>query len=333
MADLSLVNMPLVSVILPVYNGAAYLREAIECILDQTYSNFELIIINDGSKDNSAVIIEQFYDPRIRFYRQTNQGLAATLNRAIGLAKGEYIARQDQDDISLPQRFEKQVAFLLKHPEHGMIGTWAEIMVGEMETKRVHRHPTDDLTLKFELLFTNPFVHSSMMIRREVFDRVGLYSTDSSRQPPEDFELWSRVARVYQVANIPEILHMYREVPHSMSRVGPNPFLDHSVCITAENIAFVTGRSRDDRNIFDLAALEHGAYYKFSPHLCLAEINSLLREVANKLAHSFGAESGVVSVLANERFVVFRRRYLKYRYGALLGTALAYVQKLINWSS
>ena len=211
-------SLPLVSVIFPVYNGAAYLREAIESILAQTYSNFELIIINDGSKDDSAMIIEQFRDPRIRFYSQVNQGLAATLNRAIGLTQGEYVARQDQDDISLPQRFEKQVAFLQTHPDHGMVGTWAEIWEGDKKTPRMHKHPAETAALKFALLFDNQFVHSSMMICRKVFDKVGLYSIDKTRQPPEDYELWSRVVREFEVANIPEPLVVYREMPGSMSR-------------------------------------------------------------------------------------------------------------------
>src|SRR5437660_806769 len=99
---------PLVSVLLPVYNGARFLEGGIESILSQSYRNIELIIINDGSSDDSAQIISKFHDPRIRAYSQENQGLAATLNRAIHLAKGEYLARQDQDDLSLPQRLEKQ---------------------------------------------------------------------------------------------------------------------------------------------------------------------------------------------------------------------------------
>jgi len=325
-------QLPLVSVVLPVYNGAAYLREAIDSILAQTYSTFELIIINDGSKDDSASIIAQFDDPRIRTFSQANQGLAATLNRGIGLAQGAYIARQDQDDISLPQRLEKQVAFLQAHPEHGMVGSWAGIMVGERGTTRAHRHPADDLSLKFELLFTNPFVHSSMMIRREVFSTVGIYATDASRQPPEDFELWSRVARAYKVANVPEILVTYREVPHSMSRIGPSPFLEHAVAISAENIAFITGRPLDDQDVIDLAALEHCAYHRFSLRMHLPVVSRLLFEAADKLARVSGAESGPVRELARARFDVFRRRYLKYRYGAVAGTVLAFFGKKFKGS-
>ena len=106
------VQKPLVSVLFPVYNGEVYLEEAIHSILDQNYDNFEIIIINDGSIDDSSAVIQNFSDSRIRFYEnRTNQGLAFTLNRAINLSKGDYLARQDQDDISLPERFEKQVKF------------------------------------------------------------------------------------------------------------------------------------------------------------------------------------------------------------------------------
>ena len=117
----------LISVILPVYNGSEYLTESIDCILNQTYSNFEFIIIDDGSTDDSAAIIANYTDVRIRFYSQQNQGLASTLNRGISLANGNYIARQDQDDVSLPNRFAQQVAFLEANPEYGMVGTWAAI--------------------------------------------------------------------------------------------------------------------------------------------------------------------------------------------------------------
>ena len=204
------ISRPLVSVILPVYNGAVYLREAIESILDQSYANFELIIINDGSRDDSERIIKSIPDARIRYYCQENQGLPATLNRGIELSRGEFIARQDQDDISFPQRLERQVEFLETHPRCGMLGTWAEIWVNDVRTDRAHRHPADNVTLQYSLLFNNPFVHSSVMIRREVFERVGLYCNDRSRQPPEDYELWSRVSRVFEVSNIPEIHLIYR---------------------------------------------------------------------------------------------------------------------------
>lgn len=233
---------PLVSVILPVYNGEKYLVEAIESILNQSYQKFELIIINDGSKDRSLSIIKKFKDGRIKFYNQTNKGLAKTLNRGISLAKGIYIGRQDQDDYSYPKRLEKQVDFLNKNPKCGLVGTWAEIW--EKDNKKTHRslkHPSRNKLLQFFLLFNNPFVHSSTMIRKKALVEVGLYSTDKDRQPPEDYELWSRIAQKYELANIPEILHAYREVPKSMSR-SKLGFESKVVKISRENLRRVLWR-------------------------------------------------------------------------------------------
>ena len=268
---------PLVSVILPVYNGIQYLREAIDSILNQSFTNFEMIIIDDGSSDDSAALISSYADPRLRCIQQNNQGLAATLNRGIALASGSYIARMDQDDISLPERFEKQAAFLEAHDDYGMVGTWAEIWAGDKKTGHGHKHPTENMPLQFELLFNNPFVHSSTMIRKTVFDEVGLYATDTSRQPPEDFELWSRIARKFKVANIPEVLHVYREIPKSMSRNGINPFLDHLVTICTENIAWRAGIALPNASVTNIAALVHGAQHRLQGTPNFREMHALLK--------------------------------------------------------
>jgi hypothetical protein len=311
-------SAPSVSVLFPVYNGAPYLKDAIECILNQTYDDFEIIIVDDGSNDNSSSIVQQFDDPRIRFFAQENIGLAATLNRAIKLSRGKYLARQDQDDLSLPERFEKQVAFLDAHPDHGMVGTWAEIWEGPKRTGRAHRHHADSLMLKFDLLFDNPFVHSSVMMRKTVFDKVGLYSTDMSRQPPEDYELWSRIARQFDVANIPEVLHIYREVPKSMSRDGINPFMDRVVNISVENLAFAAGRDNPDQTIVDLAALVHGAYHRVSPKPSLKDISAFIFELAKMMdssSVSSGSSHDVLKARAQDRLHSVRHNYFRYRYG------------------
>lgn len=251
---------PLVSVVLPVFNGERYLQDAIGSILGQSCRDFELIIINDGSTDDSSSIIEQYDDPRVRYYTQSNIGLAGTLNRGIGLARGSYVARQDQDDVSKATRLEKQVQFLDDHPEYGMVGTRAEIWVEDQSTPVSFRHPCDDEALRFNLLFSNPFVHSSMMIRTEVFSEVGTYCTDQSRQPPEDYELWSRVARRFKVGNLPEVLHVYRETGNSMSRKGSNPFLEIVVKISTENLLHVLGDRSSSHDITNLAAIYNGAF-------------------------------------------------------------------------
>ena len=253
-------NWPLVSVVLPVFNGARYLREAIDSILGQSFRDFELIIINDGSKDDSGSIIEQYDDPRIRYYIQSNMGLAGALNRGIGFARGRYVARQDQDDVSRTTRLAQQVRFLDDHPEFGMVGTRAEIWIEGQSTPVSFKHPCDDDALRFNLLFNNPFVHSSMMIRTEVFSEVGTYCTDKSRQPPEDYELWSRVARSFKVGNLDEVLHVYRETGSSMSRTGTNPFLEKVVKISTENLLHYLGDGATLHDVANLAAIYNGAF-------------------------------------------------------------------------
>jgi Glycosyl transferase family 2 len=255
---------PLVSVILPVRDGGADLPTAVDTILKQTFADFELIAIDDGSSDGTAAVLDGLRDPRVRVIHQDNMGLAATLNRGIALSRGQYIARQDHDDWAMPTRLEKQVAFMEANPDCALVGTRAEIWVGNRKAKRVHDHPTDNAELQFELLFDNPFLHSSTMLRKTSLDAVGGYSTDRSRQPPEDYELWSRLARRYKVANLPERLTIYREMPRSLSRVGSNPFQEKLVLISSENLAHAAGDGVPDQRHRDVAALIHNAYQMIS---------------------------------------------------------------------
>jgi glycosyltransferase involved in cell wall biosynthesis len=253
-------NVPKVSVILPVYNGEEYLAEAIESILKQTFRDFELIIIDDGSQDKSAEVVRRFNDPRIRFIEQSNHGLAATLNIGISMAKGEYIARQDQDDVSLPQRLKRQSDFLDGHKDYGLVGSWADIRKGrEQKIRAYFKPPRQDVLLRFDLIFGNPFVHSSVMVRKSVFDSVGLYSVDRVRQPPEDYELWSRVARCCKLSNLPDSLLVYREVPTSMTKSG-GVSLDHVINITLENAACALGRRLPDPGLTNLAAIYYSSW-------------------------------------------------------------------------
>jgi hypothetical protein len=249
---------PQVSVLLPVYNCPGYVGAAIESILNQSFSDFELIIIDDGSTDSTPEELDRFSDPRIRRYRQDNQGLAATLNRAIFLAKAPLLARQDQDDLSMPERLKKQVLYMHANPECGLLGSWAQIMEINKLSSRFHRHPTSDWELRYGLLFNNPFVHSSVMLRKSVVTELGGYTTDPERQPPEDYELWSRIARVSAVANIPDVLLIYREIPGSMSRTGVSPFQRRLVRISAENIAHSAGVEPNDSSVTAIACLTHG---------------------------------------------------------------------------
>lgn len=209
---------PKISVILPVFNAQTYLRESIESILSQSFTNFELIIINDGSTDQSLEIIQSYTDERIKLINQANAGLPISLNRAIAVAKGQYLARQDADDISLPSRLAEQAAYLDEHPACALLGSWANILVDNSPTDRALQHPHLNGDIALKILFFNCFVHSSVMIRKSALEKSGLYPEEREKFPPEDYDLWLRISRSFEVANIPKALLQYRELPNSISR-------------------------------------------------------------------------------------------------------------------
>lgn len=199
----------LVSVILPVYNGATYLKESIDSVLSQTYRDFELIVINDGSKDNSFDIINSYDDSRIIVInRQQNRGLVYSLNEGIDVARGEYIARQDADDISVPERFEKEVAFLDKNPAAGMVGS-SYIKIDENSSDIVlKRVPETVREISDVLMKTNCFCHGSVVFRKECFEQAGGYRDTAG--PTEDYDLWLRFSEITTLANIGEPLYKWR---------------------------------------------------------------------------------------------------------------------------
>jgi glycosyltransferase involved in cell wall biosynthesis len=199
---------PKVSVIIPVYNGERYLHESIESILDQTFKDFELLLINDGSTDNSLDIINSYSDDRIRVLNnKTNTGLASVRNKGIAEARGEYIAWLDADDMSLPERLGKQVQLLDKHAGIGLCGTHARVM-GSGDS-REWRFPHDPEDIFCDMLFYDPLVTSSVMIRKNILVENKL-QFNATYLTAEDYDLWERVSRHCLFSNIPEILTLYR---------------------------------------------------------------------------------------------------------------------------
>lgn len=195
---------PKVSVIMTVYNGEKYLREAMDSILGQTFRDFELIVIDDGSTDNTPKILASYDDKRIFVFRQNNSGRPKALNRAVVQTKGEYVAIIDADDLALSQRLEKQVKFLDENVELGMLGT-AVIEIDEAKnSEKLVFPPTSDKVLRRTLPKYNPFYNSSIMIRKEVFDKVGLYNEHLPGS--EDYELGVRIAKHFKIANLSEVL-------------------------------------------------------------------------------------------------------------------------------
>lgn len=202
---------PKVTVLMPVYNAETFLREAIDSILAQTLTDFELLVIDDGSADGSADVVRSYGDARIRLVsNEQNLKLTATLNRGLDMARGEYVARMDADDVSLPARLARQAAFLDAHPAVGLCGTWAASFGSARFSMP---NPADPEGVRAKLLFDSALVHPSVMLRRALFDRHGL------RYPPlahfEDYALWQRAARLFPLANLPEVLLRYRVTPRS----------------------------------------------------------------------------------------------------------------------
>jgi glycosyltransferase involved in cell wall biosynthesis len=209
---------PLVSVVMPVFNSQSYLDEAVKSILAQSLADFEFIIIDDGSTDQSLKMLRSYerLDSRIRLISRPNTGLCGALNEALGLARGKFIARMDADDISLPERFAKQVEFLENHPEAVMVGTAIELIDGR--GRRLLRPPakTSDEVLQSELLEGNSGIsHPTAMLRREPMVAAGGY--DQASFPAEDLDLWLRLAEVGKLANLPEVLVRYRVHSNSIS--------------------------------------------------------------------------------------------------------------------
>lgn len=195
MAENLMKTSPKVTVLMPVFNGEKHLREAMDSVLSQTFSDFELLIINDGSTDRSELIIRSYSDPRIRFVANSaNMGLIATLNQGIALASGEYIARMDSDDISHPSRFEKQVFFLDNNDSCAMVAAKVRLMdSSSMETGvwLDDFRATSPAEILRQLPFANCIAHPTVMIRKKVAKQ---YEYDPDQPNSEDYDLWLRMA-------------------------------------------------------------------------------------------------------------------------------------------
>lgn len=208
-------SAPAISVVMSVYNGEGYLSLAIKSVLSQTFTNFEFIIINDGSIDNSLTIIESFIDPRINLINQSNSGLSVALNNGIRASKGRYIARMDADDISNPERLQRQFVFLESNPEVVLVGSNAKII--DMYGSYVYSSnvPTDWKVIQSNFPDSS-FFHSSVMFRKTVFDQTdGYFEPTSKIYSFEDSILWNKMKKFGRMENLKDELLSYRLVPNA----------------------------------------------------------------------------------------------------------------------
>ena len=201
-------STPKVSVVMSVYNGSHYLQRSIESILNQTFTDFEFIIIDDGSTDNTWDLITEYAnrDRRIKcFKNQENLGLTQTLNKGLNLARGEYLARQDVDDVSFPERLEKQVSYLELHPSVALISTGVQYVDNLGNQLWLDIPPTDPTVMRWEFLFRNPLRHPTVMWRRELVDsEVGNY--DPSFFYTQDYDFWVRISENLNIEAISSVL-------------------------------------------------------------------------------------------------------------------------------
>lgn len=211
--------MPAVSVILPVYNGDAFLKEAIDSILQQTFTDFELIIINDGSTDGSEEIIQSYSDERIiHLKNDTNKGLIFSLNRAIDFSQGKWIARMDADDISLPERIKKQLEYVMEN-DSTFLATQVDLIDVNglaLPPWPADRHTRNSTEIKRHLLHDNCLAHPSVLGKAEIFKK---YRYRRSQKYSEDYDLWLRlVADGFKIDKLNEPLLLHRILPTSATR-------------------------------------------------------------------------------------------------------------------
>lgn len=199
---------PKVSVILPVYNGSGTIEDAIRSILEQTFEDLELLVMNDGSTDDTGVLVDAFTDPRIRvFHLPQNIGRSEARNAGLAKARAPYIAMIDADDLAYPERIERQFIFMEQHPHIGLCGAWAHVE-DERGYRIEWRQPLTDEHIRRSIVRSNTFIHCTVLVRKSVLEKLGGF--DKQFEPAEDYDLYLRVASQYSVANLPCALASYR---------------------------------------------------------------------------------------------------------------------------
>ncbi len=244
---------------MPVYNGEKYVKEAIQSILDQTFKDFELLIINDGSTDASQDIIESFNDKRIRLINnEQNIKLISTLNKGLDAARGEWIARQDCDDISLPDRLKKQMDFLFTNTEVHLLGARVSMIDDEGNTIQQATRPVSHFQNKWSLLFATTIMHSSVIFRKKTIQELGGYS--SLYLHAEDFALWSSLVNKYQVHQLEDTLVCLRKHDQSIGAKYNLIQQEMNVDIGCRNINLIQIKGLQESDIIEAIQIYRGIY-------------------------------------------------------------------------
>lgn len=283
-------EMPNISVVMSVYNGKKYLRKAIDSILNQTYTDFEFIIINDCSTDKTNEILQSYHDKRIKIINnEQNLRLPASLNKGLRLVKGKYIARMDADDIALTDRFEKQVKYLESHPDVAVIGGSFEVFNEQKGTLYVHKAYCNEMLERYYLI-PSPIGHPTAMLRKSMTVDEGFFY-DEKYTSAQDYDLWLRIAQKHKINNIPDIVLKYRVHENSISRKrteeqqmnARNIFLKNISCdISAEEAKAIL------RQEYNINPIKHAQkFYQVFPYCNYFYLRNILgytyRYIQNKI--------------------------------------------------
>ena len=299
-------DAPRVSVVMAVHDGEPFLRAALDSVLAQTFRDFELIVVDDGSTDGSASIVRGLGDPRVRLVsNERNLGLAPSLNRGVAAARGELIARLDADDLALPERLARQVAHMDAHPDVGLLGSWYVEMPADGTPGATRRLPTEHWDLRWHLCLTCPFVHSTVLWRRAlVAERVGGY--DETLVFSEDYDLWRRIGERLVVANLPAYLVRLRVHPESMTSTygaSARTGLRMRAAAAARLLGWPSDEQANEERLSRLYALLIGTPRGVGQRELLEDAATLLR-----LHQAFASDAGMPADVEAHQRAALRKR-------------------------
>jgi glycosyltransferase involved in cell wall biosynthesis len=307
-------EIPVISILMPVYNAELFLNDTIESVLNQTFKSFELIIIDDVSTDRSIDIIRSYSDPRIKlFQNQKNIGTIATLCKGIDLCQAEYIARLDHDDICYPNRLERQYEFIKSNPDGALYSCWAKEVTKDRDFVRTDMH--DPAHYYFNLTFTNWIYHSTMVYRKDAVLSVGKYTAAYT----EDFELIWQILRRYKIYHQPEVLLEYRHTDQSLWQcIRKEECKTDFLSQVRRNILFYM----DDHSIpledWQLELLSHS--YGPKDQFTIDQVKSslqLLEDITRKIIHKESVNmisSDVLNAFKEKRDYILKTFYRKFGY-------------------
>ncbi len=304
-------ELPEITVLMPAFNAAGYIGEAIRSVLAQTFRNFELLVVNDGSTDDTEAIVRSFVDPRIVIVNQENRGVAAALNTGLVYARAEYIARFDADDLCLPHRLDVQLAFMERHPEYQVVGSAAEYMDVHGHFLFNHEPPAFSSTQLRELGYDIcPFLHSSVMFRKEAVMENGGYSEHAYLF--EDHFLWRNILNEHPCANLPEVLMKVRLNPESVTideRWRPRKF----TAMKKEALRTGSITAHEGRLLQEMARKQHTPHIKYGSYYALCGKKFLINNFQPLRARAHMARAIGIHPLRLDNYLFYTLSFLPER--------------------